>query len=51
MIEPDLVAEIRERHFDLETLCHFCNQLWPCDAIRAADAIERLREEVERLQG
>ena len=57
MPKPDLVAEVRERHFVAIPLpgswrpkvrsCDECEDDWPCVAIRAVDEIERLRE-IER---
>lgn len=48
MSGPDLVAEVRERHvpsFWASQLCKDCSGRYPCDAIRLAKEIERLRKE------
>lgn len=49
MSEADLVAEMRERHNEDAGWCHYCDRATPCDAIRLADEIERLRAALERI--
>lgn len=44
---PDLVAEVRIQHVRHENSCDFCCTIWPCDAIRAVEEVERLLDAVE----
>lgn len=43
------VTEIRARHMRWSSRCRHCGVPWPCDAARAADEAERLREKVDAL--
>ncbi len=50
MSEPDLVAEVQEQHHPYEFVgdpCLKCNEEYPCEKIRLADKVERLREALE----
>ena len=53
MPKPDLVAEVRQRHYSVDMrdagghdYCNNCLQIAPCDAIDLADEAERLRDDL-----
>ena len=58
MPKPDLVAEVRERHYEVvgcyragkPIMACNCVGPWPCDAIRLADEVERLRKEISGMR-
>ncbi len=57
MADPLDLNETRKRHVESRRIdgtktgaCSSCRQRRPCDAIRLADEVERLREGLERIR-